>query len=472
SGGTVQRSGTVWARAGWAHIGKDGFVPVPETRYAREGDLHIAYQVWGSGPTDLVLVWGTFSHCELFWEDPPMAEFLARLGGFARVVQFDKRGTGMSDAVRDVPTLEERMDDVRIVMDAAGVERAAVFGESEGGPMSCLFAATFPSRVSHLILYGPLVRLINTDDFTAGFEEDVFATLLEGMVDTWGTGLMSSVAMPSRVDQEYAQQLGARFERFALTRGGFKSLMQANAEMDIRPVFPAITQPTLVLHRTGDAFVSVEQGRYAASRIDGAQFIELEGIDHYVAAGDAESVVREVQRFVAGDDADGTLDVDLDRILATVVFTDIVGSTETATRLGDSKWRTLLDDHDCLVRQEIERHRGRLVKTTGDGVLATFDGPARAVRAAQAIAQGARRLGLEIRAGVHTGEVELRGDDVGGVGVHIGARVAALAAPNRVLVSRTVVDLVAGSGLQFAPSGTHSLKGVPGEWPLFELAAS
>jgi class 3 adenylate cyclase len=443
-------------------------VPAPPTKYAEGGDLHIAYQTWGDGPLDLVLVWGTFSHCELFWEDPPMAEFLERLGRFARVVQFDKRGTGMSDAIPGIPTLEERMDDVRIVMDAVGIERAAIFGESEGSPMACLFAATYPDRVSHLALYGPLVRLVNDDEFSGGFAPEVFASFLDALVETWGTGTMSSVAMPSRADQQFATEMSARFERFALTKGGFRALMEANAEIDVRPVLPLITQPTLIVHRKGDALVSIANAHDYAARIPGAELIELDGIDHYVAAGDFDTVLRHVERFLAGGTA--AHDLDVDRVLSTVVFTDIVASTETASRLGDKKWRGLLDDHDRLVRQEVERHRGQLIKTTGDGALATFDGPARAVRSAQSIADGVRRLGIEVRAGVHPGEVELRGDDVGGLGVHIGARVSALAGPGQVLVSRTVVDLVAGSGLAFADAGTHALKGVPGDWALFAVA--
>ncbi len=444
-------------------------MPAPPIHYAADGDLHIAYQTWGDGPIDLVLAWGLFSHCELFWEDPPMVEFLEGLGRFARVVQFDKRGTGMSDAIAGIPTLEERMDDVRIVMDAAGIERAAIFGESEGGPMSCLFAATFPERVSQLVLFGPLVRLVSDGDFTAGFAPEVFPVWLDAMVDSWGTGIMSTLAMPSRTDQEFVREMGARFERFALNKGAFKRLMQANAAIDIRPVLASVTQPTLVLHRTDDVTLPVDHGRYYASHIAGARFVELEGADHYVAAGDIGAVMREIERFVAGESV-ATDEIDIDRVLATVVFTDIVGSTETASRLGDRKWRGVLDDHDRLVRQEVERYRGRVIKTTGDGALATFDGPARAVRSAQSIAGGMRRLGIEVRAGVHTGEVELRGADVGGLGVHIGARVSALAGPGQVLVSRTVVDLVVGSGLTFADAGTHALKGVPGQWPLFALS--
>jgi class 3 adenylate cyclase len=438
---------------------------VPTVQYAKDGDLHIAYQVWGDGPIDLVLVWGLFSHCELFWEDPPMARFLEALGRFARVIQFDKRGTGMSDQVPGIPTLEARMDDVRIVMDAVGTERAAVMGESEGGPMSILFAATFPERVSHLILNGPLIRLLNDPDFQFSFAPDVFDQWLTAMVDTWGTGTMMTVAAPSRAGDPSAIEMSARFERIALSRGAFRNLMLANAQMDIRPILPTVAVPTLVVHRRDDALVNVEQGRYAAAHIPSATFVELQGADHYVGAGDSDAIVREVHAFLT--DNAGTADFDTDRVLSTVLFTDIVGSTETASRLGDRKWRDVLDDHDRMIGTAVARSRGRLVKTTGDGALATFDGPARAVRCARSISESARRLGIEIRAGVHTGEVELRGDDVGGIGVHIGARVASAAAANQVLVSRTVVDLVAGSGLTFADAGVHTLKGVAGDWPLF-----
>ncbi|MDQ1375362.1 MAG: hypothetical protein QOJ09_2700 [Actinomycetota bacterium] len=441
----------------------------PGVQYAKDGDLHIAYQVWGDGPLDLVLVWGTFSHCELFWEDPPMARFLTELGRFARVVQFDKRGTGMSDAVDGIPTLEERMDDVRIVMDAVGIERAALFGESEGGPMCCLFTATFPERVSHLVLYAPLAQMLTGGGFTGGFSPEVWPVWLDAMIDTWGTGAMTALAMPSRSREAFAMELGARFERIALNRGAFKKLMQANAEIRIAPVLPAVKVPTLVIHRTGDQLVGVDHGRYMAAQIPGAVLVELEGIDHYVAAGDFAPVIRETRGFLAG--AHEMVDDDLDRVLATVLFTDIVGSTEAASELGDRRWRQVLDDHDRLIGDEVTRSRGRLIKTTGDGALATFDGPARAVRCAQSIATNVRRLGLQVRAGVHTGEVELRGEDVGGIGVHIGARVASAADAGQVLVSRTVVDLVVGSGLQFTDAGLHTLKGVPGEWPLFVAVA-
>jgi len=443
-------------------------IDVPEIRYAKTADdLHIAYQVWGEGPIDMVLAWGLFSHCELFWEDPPMARFLEGLGRFARVVQFDKRGTGMSDAIVGIPSLEERMDDVRIVMDEVGIDQAVLFGESEGGPMCCLFAATFPERVTKLVLYAPLVRLINDEDFPYGWDKEVFKTLLPAMVDEWGTGAMSELGMPSRTTEPSAKELCARFERMALSRGGFRDLMLANSRMDIRPVLPLVRVPTLVVHRADDTLVLADHGRYAAAHIPGAEFVCVPGGDHYVGAGDSDAVAREVRGFVTGG-AEEPED-DGDRVLSTVMFTDIVDSTATAARLGDRRWKQVLDEHDRLLAAEVERARGRVVKTTGDGALALFDGPARAVRCARSALSGIKRLGIEARAGVHTGEVELRGKDVGGLAVHIGARVASAAGGGQVLVSRTVVDLVAGSGLEFSERGEHELKGVPGTWKLFAV---
>src|SRR5205085_935507 len=375
---------------------------------------------------------------------------------------------GLSDRIPGSPTLEQRMDDVRIVMQAAGMTRAALFGESEGAPMSCLFAATYPEKVSHLVLFGPLVRMINDDDFDAGWDAETMKFLLDTMEQGWGTGSGMTIAAPSRGDEPAMLAISARFERQALSPGAFRALMDANTQIDIRPVLPTITVPTLVLHRTADQLVPVGQGRYMAAHIPGAVYTELDGADHYIGAGDADRIARETRAFITGSAEEHPSDVD--RVLATVLFTDIVRSTETAVAMGDHKWTELLDDHDVLVRKEVERARGRVVKTTGDGALATFDGPARAVRAADAIVKGVRSLGIDARAGVHTGEVELRGDDVGGVGVHIGARVSALADPGQVMVSRTVVDLVAGSGLTFADAGSHALKGVPGEWQLFALS--
>lgn len=440
----------------------------PKVRYARDGDLHIAYQVWGDGPLDLVLVWGLFSHCELFWDDPPMARFLEEMGSFARVVQFDKRGTGMSDHIAGVPTLEQRMDDVRIVTDAVGFDRFALFGESEGGPMSALFAATYPDQVSKLVLYAPLVTFVARDDFPFAMQRELAGPWLEGIAELWGDGTVSEVGVPSRTGDPASKEYCAKFERIALSRGAFRNLMKANTEIDIRPALPLVQAPTLVVHRDDDKLLIPEHGRYYAERIAGARYVEVPGIDHFVGAGDWQAVAREVRLFLTGSAVADSHDVD--RVLATVLFTDIVDSTATAASVGDRRWKEMLDDHDRLVTAEVARARGRVVKSTGDGALAIFDGPARAVRCAENVLAGVRRLGVEARAGVHTGEVELRGDDVGGIGVHIGARVASTAGPGQVLVSRTVVDLVVGSGLAFADAGAHALKGVPGEWQLFALA--
>ena len=441
----------------------------PKIQYARDGDLNLAYQVWGEGPLDIVLVWGLFSHCELFWDDPPMAHFLEELGTFARVVQFDKRGTGMSDAVAGIPTLEQRMDDVRIVTEAVGIDRFVLLGESEGGPMSCLFAATYPDRVDKLILYAPLFSFSARPDFPNAIAPEHIPAWIESLAVQWGEGLLSEFALPSRSGDASARQLCARFERMALTRGAFRQLMQANTEIDIAPVLPSVHVPTIVIHRRDDQLVSADHGRYYAEHIEGAEYAELTGADHYVGVPDWPSLAREIRRFCTGDA--GPVGHDVDRVLATVLFTDIVDSTATAASLGDRSWRQLLDDHDRLIAQEVARQRGRVVKSTGDGALAMFDGPARAVRCAESILTGASRLGIQVRAGVHTGEVEMRGEDVGGLGVHIGARVAAAAEPSQVLVSRTVVDLVAGSGLTFAAAGARELKGVPGEWALFAVTA-
>lgn len=396
-----------------------------------------------------------------------MARFLEDLGSFARVVQFDKRGTGMSDAITGIPTLEERMDDVRIVTEALGMDRVVILGESEGGPMSCLFAATFPERVSQLVLYAPLMSWVAQDDFPEAIPAESAEAWVDMLAEQWGEGVVSEFGMPSRVGDTSSRELCARFERFALSRGAFRQLMRANTQIDIRPVLPLVHVPALVLHRGEDRLVTREHGRYYADHIKDAHFVELVGIDHYVGAGDWQSVAREVRQFLTGTLS--TDDEDVERVLATVMFTDIVDSTATAVRLGDRKWKQMLDEHDRLVATEVQRARGRVVKTTGDGALALFDGPARAVRCAASVLRAVRGLGIEARAGLHTGEVERRGDDVGGIAVHIGARVTSTAHASQVLVSRTVVDLVTGSGINFEDMGEHELKGVPGTWKLFAV---
>jgi pimeloyl-ACP methyl ester carboxylesterase len=439
----------------------------PKTRYAKSGDIHIAYQVVGDGPIDIVWVPGWFSNVESNWEWPEIAYFFDRLASFSRLITFDKRGTGLSDpvAVTNPPTIEERMDDVRAVLDAVGSDRAALIGLSEGGPMSAVFAATYPERTSALILAGTFARSVVAEDYPFGFDDEVARSVIDALVDAWGEGLVVQFAAPS-VDSPEARRRVGEYERTAASPGMVRALMYMNLDIDIRPLLPAIRVPTLVVHRVGDMFVPVEHGRYLAEYIPGAKLVELPGIDHVPWAGDTDRFVDEVQEFLTGV----RHVAEPDRVLATVLFTDIVGSTERAAELGDRRWRELLDRYYEVSRHEIARFGGREVTTTGDGTLATFDGPARAIRSAAAIASSTRRLGIEVRAGRHTGECELVGANVRGIAVHIGARVAALAAPSEVLVSRTVKDLVAGSGLMFTDRGEHELKGVPGAWQVFSVA--
>ena len=435
----------------------------PETRYALSDDLRVAYQVVGEGPRDLVLVPGFVSNLELAWEYPPYERFMRRLAAFARVIVFDKRGSGLSDPVGDAATIEERMDDIRAVMDAAGSERADLFGWSEGAAISALFAASRPDRVSGLVLYGSFPRGTPTEDFPWAMSRDVWElSLQEDREEFWGRGLSLAMLAPSRFEDESLVRWWARFERQSMSPRLMRAVMRLDMELDIRSVLPSIRVPTLVVHRTGDV-LPVEGGRWLAEQVPGARFVELPGDDHWPWTSDPDDIVDEVEEFLTG--ARGEREAD--RVLATVMFTDIVGSTERASELGDRRWRDLLDQHDKLVRREVERERGRAVKTTGDGVLATFDGPARGIKAARAICAEVRRLGIEVRAGLHTGECELRDGDVGGIAVHIGARVSSMAAPGEVLVSGTVKDLVVGSGIDFADRGAHPLKGVPGEWRLY-----
>jgi class 3 adenylate cyclase len=439
----------------------------PETRYAKSGDVSIAYQLVGNGPLDLVLVPGWVSHLDCSWEYPRFADFGRRLASFSRAIFFDKRGSGLSDRIPGVATLEERMDDVRAVLDALGSKRAALLGVSEGGPMSVLFAATYPERTSALVLYGTMAKFTASADYPWGFPGESFEEFVGTLIGSWGRPDSPVIPLlaPTLAGDKRFREFWARFERAAASPGAFAGLMRMNAEIDVRHVLPTIRVPTLVLHRTGDSAVSVDQGRYIAERIPGAKYVELSGTDHMPAAGDFNALVDEIEEFLTGVRPVP----ESDRVLATVLFTDIVRSTERAATLGDRAWRALLDTHHGIVRRELERHRGREIKTAGDGFLATFDGPARAIRCACAIRDGVRSLGIEIRAGLHTGECELMGDDVGGIAVHIGARVAASAAPSEVLVSQTVKDLVAGSGLRFVDRNVHSLHGVPGEWRLFAV---
>ena len=432
-----------------------------DTHYARSGDLRIAYQVVGEGPLDLVFVPGFISNLDLSWDEPAMAHFLSRLSAFSRLILFDKRGTGLSDRLGDLPTLEERMDDVRAVMDAAGSKRAALFGISEGGAMSMLFAATYHERTQALILYGTYA-----DFHTWVLPTDRFEAFLETIDRSWGKGESLSVFAPSRTADERFKRWWARFERSGASPSAVITLMRMNSQIDVRHVLPAIRVPTLVLHRSGDTRVNVEGGRYLAANIPGARYVEFPGTDHVLWAGDVDPVADEIEEFLTGTHGQ----VEPDRVLATVLFTDIVNSTRIAEAMGDRGWRTLLDEHDRIVRKELDRYRGREVKTLGDGFLATFDGPARAVRCARALIDALRPLKLNVRCGVHTGEIEVSGEDIGGIAVHIAARIAALADGGDVLVSRTVRDLVAGSNLPLKERGDFVLKGLSERMPLYVVA--
>jgi class 3 adenylate cyclase len=441
----------------------------PETRYTRSGDVSIAYQVTGEGPFDLVHVPPFTSHVELAWRIPDTAAYISRLSSFSRTIRFDKRGTGMSDRVSGTPTLETRMDDVRAVMDAVGSERAALLGFSEGGPMSILFAATYPDRVWALILFGSYPRVLWAPDYPWGIPEDQYAWGEEES-RSWGTPEQSKQLADELAPSasEEGRQALATLIRQSVSPGAAAALSRMNAQIDVRPVLSAIRVPTLVINRTGDAPRIVGGSRYLAERIPGARHVEVPGVDHSISAGDSESVLEQIERFLLEVwEERASQAAEPDRVLATVLFTDIVGSTARAAELGDARWRELLGEHHALIRRQLTRFRGTELDTAGDGFFASFDGPARAIRCACAITDAVKELGIEVRAGLHTGECEVVENKVGGIAVHIGARVAKEAQPSEVLVSSTVRDLVAGSGLEFAERGPAELKGVPGEWRLF-----
>jgi len=441
----------------------------PETRYAKSGDVHIAYQVFGDGPFDLVFLPTYVTHVEYMWEEPAHARFFQRLASFSRLILLDKRGTGLSDRVTDAATLEERMEDVHAVLDAVGSRQAALLGASDGGAMAALFAATYPERTRALILYASIAAAAHSDEHPWAPTAEQRAEMLELIEKGWGSREFAmtflAIEAPSVAADERLQDWWMRFLRLAASPGAALALMRLNTQIDITRVVPAIRVPTLVLHRKDDLCVPLDWSRYLARRIPNAKLVELAGQDHLPVVGDAEALLGEIEEFLTGTRAA----TETDRVLTTVLFTDIVDSTTRAASLGDRRWRELLDSHDAGVRRELARARGREIKTTGDGFVAAFDGPARAIRCALAISAGARQLGLDVRAGLHTGECEVRGDDLAGIAVHIGARVAEVANAAEVLVSSTVKDLVAGSGLRFADRGTHDLRGVPGEWRLFAV---
>ena len=439
----------------------------PKTQYTRSGDLHIAYQVVGEGPLDLVYVPGWVSHVELAWEEPTLARFLRRLASFSRLIMFDKRGTGLSDRVPNdkLPTLEERIDDLRAVMDAVDSERAAIFGFSEGGNLSAFFAATYPERTKALVLFGTFAKRIWSSDYPWAPKPEDRERESETLEREWGELMDLEYYVPSKAgDQAFLRRLATYFRRSA-SPGAAVALLRMNTQLDIRHILPTIRVPTLVIHRKGDRDASVEEGRWIAEQIPNARFVELSGEDHLPWVGHQDAVIDEVQEFLTGARAIP----EPNRVLATVLFTDIVGSTERAAVMGDRAWQELLDSHHALVRKELAQFRGREIKTVGDAFIATFDGPARAMRCACAIRDSVGSIGVEIRAGLHTGEIEITDHDIGGIAVHIAARIMSVAQPGEILVSSTVKDLSVGSGIAFIDRGAQVLKGVPDEWRLFTV---
>jgi class 3 adenylate cyclase len=443
---------------------------LPKTKYARSGDVRIAYQITGEGPVDVVWAPGTMSHLDLDWEIPRRALFFERFSRFCRLIRFDKRGTGLSDRPVKMATLEERADDIRAVMDDVGIERSNIFGGSEGGSMACLFAATHPQRVKSLLIWGAQARWIASDDHPWGQTREQHKQMLAMIQDDWPsfeyiTG--PGAGLGKDADPAFIESF-VRYMRAAASPSAVYAYEVMNGQIDTRSILPSIQAPTLVMNRTGDPCASVEAARDMASRIPGAKFKEYPGNSHSIMLDDMETVLSDIQEFITGE---RPIDFS-DRILATVLFLDIASSTKRAAELGDAAWRNLLNSYYAVVRKELARFRGKETNTTGDSFLATFDGPARAVHCALATVLAVRQLGIDVRAGVHTGECELMGDNVGGIAVHTGARIMAQAEPGGVLVSGTVRDLVSGSGLDFRDEGLHELKGIPGEWRLFSASGT
>jgi len=438
-------------------------VEPPGTRYARNGSVHLAYQVFGEGPRDLILIVSWLSQFEHLWTDPAIATMLQRLGRFSRVILFDRRGAGMSDRVAPGP-LEEQMDDILAVLDAAGAERPAILSESEGAALACLFAATHPDRVSALILWAPIPRMTWAEDYPWAWSEAAREEWMQFTYWHWGEGMTAELLAPSRAGDPGFKAWVGKLERLALSPGSLRQMLENVGRHDVRPLLPLIRTPTMVARREGDVATDARHARYVAEQIPGARYTELPGRDNLIFVGDIAQALGDMEEFLVG----ARPPVEPERILATVLFTDIVASTERAAEMGDREWAQALDEHRAMVRAELALHAGREVKTLGDGFLATFDGPARGIRCALRIAARSEEAGMPVRAGLHTGECERDGDDVSGIAVHIAARVMSEARPAEVLVSRTVADLVAGSGLSFSSRGARALKGVPGEWELFE----
>jgi pimeloyl-ACP methyl ester carboxylesterase len=439
----------------------------PETHYARNEGVNIAYQVVGRGDVDLVFVPGWVSHIEYAWEEPSFAPFLERMSRFSRLICMDRRGTGLSDPVDRLPTMDERMDDLRAVLDAAGSERAFLFGISESGPMCTLFAATHPGRTAGLLLCNTFATGSYADDYPWAMRDSLWESFLEHLEARWGQGITPQFFAPSRAEDEAFVRSWARFERRAVSPGAMRKIIGMAKDTDVRGVLSAVKVPTLVIHREAERACPVEGGRYLAEHIADARIVEVPGADHFPWVGNSDLILDEVEQFVTGGRAEAVVD----RVLSTVLFTDIVDSTAQLAEQGDRSYRELLGQYYSVSRRELERHRGCEVDSAGDGLFATFDGPARAIRCACATRDALGAVGISIRAGLHTGECELLGDKVMGLAVHLGARVCGQASPAEVLVSSTVKDLVAGSELNFSERGSHALKGIPGEWRLYAAAS-
>lgn len=447
---------------------------MPDTHYVRSGEHQIAYQVTGEGPVDLVVVPPIISHLEVEWEAfPQYRRFYERLGRSFRIIRFDKQGIGMSDRIGErVPSVEERMDDVRAVMDAAASERAAVMGVSEGGGLAVLFCATYPARAVSLLLFGASARITAASSYEIGANLDVYEQSIGVFEENWGSGLFTgAIFAPSIAIDPEGMKAAGRLERLAATPSALGRAMRMNSNFDVRYALGLVSTPTLVMHRREEAAPGIAHGRYLAQHIAGARLVEYPGADHMPwFGGNTDQIADDIVGFVTGEQLE--VEPEVDRMLATVLFTDIVDSTARAASLGDRRWNELLDRHDSDLEAEVKRFGGRLVKTTGDGALATFDGPGRAIRCAASFREAMRPLGIEVRAGLHAGEVERRGEDIGGIAVHIGARIAALARGGEVLVSSTVKDLVTGSGISFEDRGEQALKGVPDPWRVYGVIAA
>jgi class 3 adenylate cyclase len=443
----------------------------PETLYVKTADgVHIAYQVLGDHPIDLVFMPSGVSHLEVEWESPELARFLRGLAGFARLVRYDMRGTGLSDPAspNDWPTLEQRADDALAVLDAIGSQRAALIGGVVGGQLAMFCAAAHPDRTSALVLAGTTARYLWAPDYPWGAPANELALREREAEQGWEQGVAAlRFLAPSMLSDPGFVSWWYRLFRQSTGPGVARALVRTVFETDLRSLLPTISMPTLVLCRSGDRFLTPAHGRYLAEHIPHASLVEFDGEDNLMYVGDSDAVIGEVEEFLTGVRHAAAAE----RVLATVMFTDIVGSTQRAAEIGDRAWRTLLDGHDHVVRRQLERFRGREIKTVGDGFVATFDGPGRAIQFACALREAVKALDIQVRTGLHTGEIEMRGDDVAGVAVHLAQRVSALASPGEVLVSRTVTDLVAGSGIQFADRGEHNLKGIPGMWHLYSVDA-